>query len=165
MGEGGTGVILYLEDSLANLQLVEGIVAQRPGIRLISAMQGGVALELARQHHPDLILLDVHLPDSSGDMVMRQLALDPQTATIPVVAVSADATVARMAQLRRAGVREYLTKPIRIAELLAVLDRYLPALLVVDASNVPEPRPMAMKVLSSSMDTAADQPSLFAVEP
>jgi PAS domain S-box-containing protein len=75
--------VLYIEDNLANVALLEGILAFRPGVRLLTAMQGHLGLELARQHHPDLILLDVHLPDIPGDEVLRRLRDEPRLAEIP----------------------------------------------------------------------------------
>jgi len=119
------GTLLYVEDNLYNVQVLEGVVAQRPGIRLIPAMQGTLALELARQHRPALILLDVHLPDIDGAEFVHRLMADPTTDRIPVVVLSADATVRQMERLLAAGAREYLTKPIRVGVLLEVLDRYL----------------------------------------
>ncbi|WP_239158948.1 ATP-binding protein [Winogradskya humida] len=119
--------VLYVEDVLGNIRLVEDILAHRPTITLISAERASVGLDLARQHVPDLILLDLHLPDMSGDEVFELLRADPVTSHIPVVALSADATAHHIEQLRQAGVTAYLTKPVAVRELLATLDRLLPA--------------------------------------
>jgi CheY-like chemotaxis protein len=118
-------VVLYVEDNLDNLALIEGILAHRPQVRLLSAMQGGLGLDLARQHQPDLILLDVHLPDMPGDEVLRQLQADPRLRGTPVVVISADATPHQVERLRGAGAWEYLTKPIDVARFLALLDPFL----------------------------------------
>jgi len=118
-------VVLYVEDNLATISLMEDIFAMRPNIRLITAMQGGLTLELAGQHRPDLIVLDLHLPDISGDTVLRRLRRDPRTAHIPVVIFSADATERQIRRLLAAGAREYLTKPAKVPEFLRMLDEVL----------------------------------------
>jgi len=120
LGSGRT--VLYVEDNLATISLMEEIFAMRPQIRLITAMQGGLTLELARQHQPDLIVLDLHLPDLSGDTVLRRLRRDARTAHIPVVIFSADATERQVKRLMAAGARAYLTKPAKVAEFLRMLD-------------------------------------------
>jgi CheY-like chemotaxis protein len=117
--------LLYVEDNLSNLELVESIVALRPSIRLISAMQGQMAIDLARQHGPDLILLDIHLPDMDGEEVLRRLQAEPRTQKIPVVMISADGTRRQMERLTAWGVRSYLTKPVNIKEFLRLLDELL----------------------------------------
>ncbi len=119
------GTILYVEDNLANLRLLERIIARRPGVRLLSAMQGTRGLELARAHRPDLVLLDLHLPDLPGDEVLARLQSDPVTRDVPVVILSADATPGHMSRLLAKGARTYLTKPIDVGSLLAVLDELL----------------------------------------
>ena len=119
--------VLYVEDNLATINLMEEIFAMRPQIRLITAMQGGLTLELARQHDPDLIILDLHLPDIPGDTVLRRLRKDPRTAHIPVVMFSADATERQVRRLINAGARAYLTKPAKVAEFLHMLDEVLAA--------------------------------------
>ncbi len=116
--------LLYVEDTLANLRLIEEILHTRPSIRLIPAMQGQLGLELARQHQPDLILLDLHLPDLPGEEVLARLRADQATRDIPVVILSADATRAR-GPLITAGARAYLTKPIAVRRLLETLDQHL----------------------------------------
>jgi len=114
--------VLHVEDNLANLELVEQILARRRGVELRAAMYGGLGLELAREHRPDLILLDLHLPDMLGTEVFDRLQADPATAGIPVVVVSADATPNQIERLRAAGVAAYLTKPIDVRELLDVVE-------------------------------------------
>ncbi len=118
--------LLYIEDNLANLALVETILLSRPGWRVVPALQGQLGLELAREHQPDVILLDVHLPDLSGLEVLRRLRSETRTASTPVVVVSADATSASVERLRSAGANAYLTKPLDVDEFLSVLDRYIP---------------------------------------
>lgn len=115
--------VLYVEDNLATIDLVESIFALRPNIRLITTMQGGLALELAREHRPDLIILDLHLPDLNGDEVIHRLRDDPRTAEIPVLMYSADATDRQVERLLAEGAAAYLTKPARVTEFLDVLDR------------------------------------------
>jgi CheY-like chemotaxis protein len=117
--------ILYIEDNLANLKIVEHILARRPGCTLIPALQGRIGIDLARQHHPDLILLDLNLPDISGDEVLRRLRADSRLHHIPVIVISADATPRQIDQLLAAGVRAYLTKPIDLKRFLSALDECL----------------------------------------
>lgn len=117
--------VLYIEDNLSNLRLVEQVLERRPAVHLVPAQQGSLGLELAAQHHPDLILLDVHLPDLAGDEVLARLKADPATADVPVVVVSADATSGQVKRFAALGADEYLTKPLDIAHLLDVLDRHL----------------------------------------
>jgi signal transduction histidine kinase/CheY-like chemotaxis protein len=114
--------VLYIEDNLSNLQLVERVLSRRPGVRLISAMRPQLGLELAAEHHPDLILLDLHLPDMPGQEVLRRLQGEPRTADVPVVILSADARPTLIEQLLAQGVRAFLTKPLDVKELLELLD-------------------------------------------
>jgi len=114
--------ILIVEDNLSNLRLIERVFEARPGIKLISAMQGQVGLDLAALHVPDLIMLDIHLPDIDGTEVLRSLRHNPATASIPVAILSADATAGQIQRLTDAGAAHYLTKPFDIDELLAVVD-------------------------------------------
>jgi signal transduction histidine kinase/ActR/RegA family two-component response regulator len=116
--------ILYIEDNLSNLKLVERILQQRPEINLISAMQGSLGLELARQHRPQLILLDLHLPDLQGDEVLTSLRSYPETTDVPVIVLSADATQGRIQRLLDQGADEYLSKPIDVHRFLELLDQH-----------------------------------------
>jgi signal transduction histidine kinase/CheY-like chemotaxis protein len=117
--------ILYVEDNLANLDLVETILMDRPEISLIPALQGRLGLQLAREHRPDLVLLDLHLPDLSGEMVLHELRADERTAEIPVLVISADATTRQVERLRAAGARDYLTKPLDVDQFLTAVDAAL----------------------------------------
>ncbi len=125
--------VLYVEDNLATIGLMEEVFSMRPQIHLLTAMQGGLTLELAREHRPDLIVLDLHLPDIQGDEVLAQLRADPRTAGIPVVMCSADATERRRKQLIAAGAHAYLTKPVKVQRFLRMLDEVLAGTPVIPA--------------------------------
>jgi signal transduction histidine kinase/CheY-like chemotaxis protein len=114
--------VLYIEDNLSNLQLVEQLLSRRPEVTLIPAMRPQLGLDLACEHHPDLVLLDLHLPDLPGEEVLRRLQSNPRTAEIPVVILSADARPSQVERLLDQGVRAFLTKPLDIKQLLEVLD-------------------------------------------
>ncbi|MBA2475840.1 MAG: PAS domain S-box protein, partial [Actinobacteria bacterium] len=120
------GAVLYVEDNLSNLRLVERVLARFPDVGLLVAMQGTLGLELARKHGPDLILLDLHLPDTDGEQVLARLRAEPETAEIPVIVLSADVTPKRVERLRAAGVDDYLSKPFDVARLLELLREHLP---------------------------------------
>jgi DNA-binding response OmpR family regulator len=119
--------ILYIEDNLANLQLVERALARQPGWKVLTATEGRLGLELAREHCPDLVLLDLHLPDIAGEDVLAELTTKRETASIPVVIVSAAASKGRVQRLRQRGAYDYLTKPIDLVELLDVIGAALAA--------------------------------------
>ncbi len=122
---GRAAVVLYIEDNLSNLRLIERVLAHRPDVKLLPAMQGRLGLELARQHRPSLILLDLHLPDLPGHEVLRHLQGDPRTRDIPVIVISADATPGQVQRLKATGAYDYLTKPLDIQRLLVLLEQAL----------------------------------------
>jgi len=117
--------VLYIEDNLSNLKLIEQIFTHRPAVQLQSAMQGALGINFACEHRPALILLDLNLPDMEGSEVMARLRSDPRTSAIPVVVISADAMQTQIERLLAAGARAYLTKPIDVTKFLAVLDEAL----------------------------------------
>jgi CheY-like chemotaxis protein/two-component sensor histidine kinase len=123
----GLGVILHIEDNPSNLRLVERALERRPGVRVIPAMLGRLGQELARQHRPDLILLDLQLPDVAGEVVFARLRADPATSQIPVAILSADASDAHRQRLLDAGARAYLSKPVDLRALFALVDESLGA--------------------------------------
>lgn len=120
-----SGSLLYIEDNPSNLRLVERALDHRPGIQLLSAMLGRVGLDLAREHRPDLIVLDLNLPDVAGERVLAELRADPLTMEIPVVILSADATRRQIDHLLALGARAYLTKPLDVRAFLSMLDDQL----------------------------------------
>jgi CheY-like chemotaxis protein/two-component sensor histidine kinase len=124
-GSGEPATLLYVEDNLANLSLVEQILEARPEWRLVPALQGQLGVDLAREHTPDVVLLDLHLPDISGEEVLRQLRADPRTEGIPVVVISADATPKTVERLRASGATAYLTKPLRVREFVRTIETAL----------------------------------------
>jgi CheY-like chemotaxis protein len=125
--DGRRGVLLYIEDNTSNVRLLERVLARRPHVRLITAMHGRLGFELARLHRPNLILLDLNLPDLPGEEVLVKLRAQPETRDIPVVILSADATPGQIRRMLAEGAMTYLTKPLDVAQLLALVDKVLAA--------------------------------------
>jgi CheY-like chemotaxis protein len=120
-----SGTILYIEDNRSNVRLLERLLGKRRAVTLLTAGRGDEGLEQARRTRPHLILLDLHLPDMSGEEVLRQLWSDPQTRALPVAVLSADATPAQRQRLLASGAVAYLTKPLDITQLLRLIDERL----------------------------------------
>ena len=114
--------VLCIEDNASNLELVEQVLNRLPHVTLIPAMRPQLGLDLAAEHHPDLVLLDLHLPDMPGQEVLRRLRANPSTADVPVVVLSADARPSQIERMLDQGARAFLTKPLDVKELLALLD-------------------------------------------
>ena len=120
------GTILYIEDNNSNVELVEQILTyQRPGIQLISNMNGRQAVNLAIEYKPDLILLDLNLPDIHGSEVIKMLKNNDLTKDIPVIVLSADAMQKQIGNMLSAGACSYLTKPLEIPAFLKLIDEYI----------------------------------------
>jgi CheY-like chemotaxis protein len=117
--------LLYVEDNPANLKLVEQLIVRRPTIRLLTAVDGNMGIQLARAHQPNVILMDINLPGISGIEALKILRDDPATAHIPIVALSANAMPRDIAKGLEAGFLSYLTKPIKVKEFMAALDAAL----------------------------------------
>ncbi len=111
--------VLYIEDNLSNVALVEHLLSFSPSIELLSAASGGAGLDIALDQRPDLILLDLHLPDMEGYGVLQRIRANPQTADTPVAVISADATPGQVERLLAAGANAYLTKPLDVREFLS----------------------------------------------
>ncbi|HJU99920.1 MAG TPA: response regulator [Burkholderiaceae bacterium] len=124
-GQDGAHTLLYVEDNPANLQLIADLLRLRRGVRLLSATGGEQGLELARQHCPDLILMDIHLNGMDGLETRRRLLADPATAHIPVIAISASAMPEQVRHNMAAGFFRYLTKPIDVAAFTEAVDSAL----------------------------------------
>jgi signal transduction histidine kinase/ActR/RegA family two-component response regulator len=117
--------VLYIEDNLASFELVERVLAWFRTVELMPAAQGRIGIDLALMHRPDLILLDLNLPDILGEEVLQALKAHPATRRTPVVIVSADASAGQIARLKEAGAFAYVTKPLDVREFLAVIGRAL----------------------------------------
>jgi CheY-like chemotaxis protein len=115
----------YVEDNETNVEVMRGILAQRPQISLAVSGLGLDGLTAIRRDPPDLILLDMNLPDVDGLELLRELQRDPDCAAVPVVVVSADATPARIEEALAAGARRYMTKPLNLGGFLGMLDELL----------------------------------------
>ena len=121
-----SGTILYIEDNASNIELVEQILLdQRPSIHLVSSTKGAQTVPLSIEYAPELILLDLDLPDMQGLEVIRLLQAEEKTKEIPVVVVSADAMAHQIEKLVKAGAKDYLTKPLDIRAFLQVVDEYV----------------------------------------
>jgi CheY-like chemotaxis protein len=117
--------LLYVEDNPANLKLVEQLIARRPSLCLLSALDGNMGIQLARAHQPEVILMDINLPGISGLEALKILLEDQATAHIPVLALSANAMARDIEKGLAAGFFSYLTKPIKIPEFMKALDTAL----------------------------------------
>ena len=114
--------LLYVEDNPANLKLIEQLIARRSDIRLLSAKDGNMGIQLARTHQPEVILMDINLPGISGSEALKILRADPSTAHIPVIALSANAMPRDIEKGLQAGFFRYLTKPIKVNAFIDTLE-------------------------------------------
>jgi CheY-like chemotaxis protein/anti-sigma regulatory factor (Ser/Thr protein kinase) len=120
-------VVLQIDGNADDTTLVERLLGERPELTLVTAMQGRLGVDLARDHRPALILLDLRLPDLHGFDVLRALVSDPRTAQTPVVVVTADATPTQRRQALALGARDVLHKPLDVSRFFETLDRLVPA--------------------------------------
>ncbi len=127
--------LLYVEDNPANMKLVEQIIARHPGIQLLTAITGTAGVELARRAHPDVILMDINLPGISGFDALKILQASPDTAGIPVIALSANAMQRDIDMGLKAGFFRYIPKPIKVSEFM---DALVLALKTTSAQPAPE---------------------------
>ena len=118
-------LVHYVEDNETNIEVMRGVLAQRAQVALKTSMLGLDGLEAIRRDKPDLVLLDMHLPDISGLELLRHLKLDDSVADIPVIVVSADATSGQMEQALTLGALHYVTKPLEVSAFLALVDSAL----------------------------------------
>jgi signal transduction histidine kinase/CheY-like chemotaxis protein len=123
--DAGPRLILYIEDNPANLRLVQEIIGFRADLRLLSAPDGHAGLALAHTHRPAIVLMDLNLPGMGGFEVLAQLRRDPETAHIPVIALTANAMPRDIERGLSAGFARYLTKPIDIEQFNEAIDGVL----------------------------------------
>ena len=117
--------LLHVEDSPEIQELVRYILTSRPSIKVISAETVAEGVQQAKKHQPDLVLMDVHLPDGSGLDALKQMQAFKETANIPVVALSSLATQLQIKEGLKKGFKYYITKPIDVPEFLETVDRIL----------------------------------------
>jgi CheY-like chemotaxis protein len=120
-----SATILYVEDNVSNVRLMARLLARRPTMTLVHAPDGESGIAMARDREPDVIFLDLHLPDMSGEDVLHRLWGDPVLRQIPVVMLTADATPAQMRRALASGAAAYLTKPLDLRKVLDTLDEML----------------------------------------
>ncbi|HEX9388013.1 MAG TPA: ATP-binding protein, partial [Anaerolineales bacterium] len=117
--------VLYVEDNVANFELIQQVLADYSQIKLLWATDAKSGLETARERQPNLVLLDLHLGGTDGAEVLRQLKQDKKTSEIPVVVVSADATSGQVERLTALGAQAYLTKPLNVKHFVRLIEGLL----------------------------------------
>jgi len=117
--------ILHIEDNVSNVKLAERILERLDAIELIGAMEGSIGLGLAREHHPDLIILDLNLPDMPGEDVLRRLKAEPSTRDIPVVVLTEELSSGVHERVMRYGANELLSKPLDVPRFLKIVGPYM----------------------------------------
>jgi PAS domain S-box-containing protein len=122
---GAVRTILYVEDNPANLELVSKLIGRRPDLCLLGAEDATIGLRLAREKHPEVILMDINLPGMSGIQAMKLLREDPSTEHIPVIALSANAMTGDIKKGLDEGFFRYITKPIVVSVLMQTIDEAL----------------------------------------
>ncbi len=117
--------ILYIEDNLSNLKLVTKIFLKRPEVKLITSGQGRVGIDLALTHKPDLILVDINLPDISGHEVLERLREIEELKDTRIIAISADVLGMNKEKAKKKGFDDFIPKPIDVKQFLSIIDNYL----------------------------------------
>ena len=117
--------VLYVEDNPSNMQLMRKLFARRRDIRLVYAYTPLLGIEMALTEKPDLVLLDINLPGMNGRQVLARLRSHPETAAVPIIAVTANAMPSDVEQGLAAGFDDYVTKPIDISAFMQSIDRWL----------------------------------------
>jgi two-component system, cell cycle response regulator DivK len=115
--------VLVVEDNEKNMKLFRDVL-QATGHRTLEATTGGQAVDLAAEHSPDLVLMDIQLPDIGGVEALGRLRADARTASVPVVALTAQAMDGDRERFLAAGFDGYLSKPVNIGDLVATVKRY-----------------------------------------
>ena len=119
----GGGSILVVEDNDKNMKLFRDVL-RASGYRTLEATTGGEAVALAAEHSPDLVLMDIQLPDIDGVEALARLRADGRTASVPVLALTAQAMEGDRERFLAAGFDGYVSKPVNIAEFVAAVHRY-----------------------------------------
>ena len=120
-----SGTVVYIEDNGSNVRLMERMLAKRPGLVLRHIPLGREGIRAVVETPPDLVLLDMHLPDISGEEVLHELWTNPASRSVPVIVLSADATPGLPKRLKSAGARGFLSKPLNVRQVLSAIDDVL----------------------------------------
>lgn len=120
-----SGVVLYIEDNPANIRLMEAIIERLPDLSLKSAHTAELGLDMARDIHPDIILMDINLPVMDGIAALNRLRANDQTKDTPVIAISAAAMPNEIERGKAAGFEDYLTKPINVPEVIKAINKHI----------------------------------------
>jgi len=120
------GIVLCIEDNKRNIELIKQVISlKRPNIEIISSLTGKETLQLAIINKPDLILLDLNLPDIIGSEIIRSLQLNKKTKNIPIIVMSADVNPQKIEKALSLGAKKYLTKPIELEVLIGLIDKWM----------------------------------------
>ncbi|WP_283401418.1 ATP-binding protein [Marinobacterium sediminicola] len=123
--EGMTKTVLYVDDNPSNIKLIRGLISHHSRIRLLDAHTPDLGLELARQHHPDLIILDINMPGLDGYEVLSILKRTPAFVETPIIALTANAMTKDIEKGLNAGFAHYLTKPLNVPAFFEVIETIL----------------------------------------
>lgn len=123
--DGSRYVVVYIEDNPSNIAFMEDLLADFERVELLTAPTAEIGTEIVRARQPDIVIMDINLPGMSGCEATRKLASWPETRDIPVIALSAAAMIRDAARVAGAGFYRYLTKPVKVDELTAVLEELL----------------------------------------
>jgi two-component system cell cycle response regulator DivK len=118
-----TAQVLVVEDNEKNMKLFRDVLAAS-GFRTLAATTGEQAVELASEHAPDLVLMDIQLPDIDGIEALGRLRADTRTAALPILALTAQAMEGDRERFLEAGFDGYLSKPVNVADFVATVKRY-----------------------------------------
>ncbi len=121
---GSAKTVLVVEDNELNMKLFHDLL-EAHGYNILQTKDGMEALQLAREHHPDLILMDIQLPEVSGLEVTKWIKEDDNLSSIPVVAVTAFAMKGDEEKIREGGCEAYIAKPISVTNFLETVERFL----------------------------------------
>ncbi len=135
--------VLIVEDNELNMKLFNDLL-EAHGIETVKTQDGRKAMDLAREHRPDLIIMDIQLPEISGLEITKMLKEDPELKSIPVVAVTAFAMKGDEQKIREGGCEDYISKPISVSRFVEVIKSYL--------AGGPVPEPVPLQVVDEAQE-------------
>jgi CheY-like chemotaxis protein len=124
-GASTSRVIVYIEDNPRNIAFIEDLIGELASVKLLTAANAELGIELVRAQHPAIVLMDIHLPGMDGFEAMRRLRTSPDTSDIPVIALSAAGRVEEEKRIASSGFHSYFDKPVNVDALLKTLEKLL----------------------------------------